>query len=284
MEITGEKERLRAFAEGARARGARVGVVPTMGALHAGHLALVDEARRAGATQVIVTIFVNPLQFGPSEDLSRYPRTFEADASACEKRGVDLLFAPTPVAMYPEGFASEVRVRGLTEVLEGAHRPGHFDGVTTVVAKLFALIGPSVAVFGRKDYQQWRVLSKMVEDLELPIAMRGMPTVREPDGLAMSSRNRYLGESERGRALALSRGLRLALEAFDAGERDARRLEQIARAPIEPAFDAIDYVAVADADTLRPIDRVASRALVAVAARIGATRLIDNVVLGEDRL
>ena len=284
MEIVHEPSRMRELCDHARREGARVGIVPTMGALHAGHLALVDEARRRGATKVVVTIFVNPLQFGPNEDFGRYPRTLPDDASLCEARGVDWIFAPARESMYPDGFSSQVRVSGVTEVLEGVFRPGHFDGVTTVVAKLFGIVGPAVAIFGRKDYQQWCVLRRMVRDLDLPIEMHGMPTVREVDGLALSSRNRYLSESERARALSISRGLRAACEAFDRGERDAATLTSIARAPIEASFDAIDYVALADADSLAPITLVEDRAVIAVAARIGKTRLIDNVVLSEDRI
>ena len=284
MQILHEPAALRAVCEAARRAGERVGVVPTMGALHAGHLALVDEVRRRGATRVVVTIFVNPLQFGPSEDFSRYPRTLPEDAALCEARGVDWVFAPDRGAMYPAGFASQVRVAGLTDVLEGVFRPGHFDGVTTVVAKLFGLVGESVAVFGRKDYQQWCVLRRMVRDLDMPIEMHGMTTVREADGLALSSRNRYLSPAERERALASSRGLGAASRAFAAGERDARALEGLARVPIEASFDRIDYVAIADADTLAPITHVDGRAVLAVAAKIGATRLIDNLVLGEETL
>lgn len=265
----------------ARARGARVGVVPTMGALHDGHLALLDELSRHGATFKTVTIFVNPLQFAPTDDLARYPRTFDDDLSRCSQRGVDLVFAPSPEAMYPAGFSTSVKLTGITEMLEGAFRPGHFDGVTTVVAKLFTLVGPSVAVFGRKDYQQWRVLTKMVADLLLPIEMHAMATVREADGLAMSSRNRYLSEADRPRALAIVRGLRAAHAAFASGERDPSQLALLVRAPIEASFDRIDYVSVVDADALSPIDRVEGRALVVVAAHLGQTRLIDNTVLGE---
>ena len=284
MQIVHEPSAFRDACEAARRAGHRVGIVPTMGALHAGHLALIDEARKHGATFVVVTVFVNPLQFGPNEDFSRYPRTLPEDAAACEARKVDVVFAPAREAMYPAGFATHVQVRGLTDVLEGVFRPGHFDGVTTVVCKLFALVGPAVAVFGRKDYQQWRVLSRMVRDLDLPIEMLGMPTVREADGLALSSRNRYLSSQERERALAISRGLRAARALFEGGERDPRALEDAARLPIEGAFDSIDYVAIADADSLAPLERVQDRAVIAVAARIGKTRLIDNVVLGEDRI
>jgi pantoate--beta-alanine ligase len=269
--------------EAVRRRGGRVGVVPTMGALHDGHLALVGEARKRGATFTVLTIFVNPLQFGPSEDFSRYPRTFEDDLRRCEEHGVSLVFSPEPKAMYPDGFATSVIVKGtVTEVLEGVHRPGHFEGVTTVVAKLFALVGPSIAAFGRKDYQQWRVLSKMVEDLHLPIEMHGMPTVREPDGLAMSSRNRYLSPEERTKALTIARGLRAAHAAFGVGERDGSKLAALVRAEVEASFDRIDYVAAANADTLAPLAGPADRLVLAVAAQLGKTRLIDNTVLGED--
>ncbi len=284
MDILHEPARMREACERARRDGERVAVVPTMGALHAGHLALVDEARRHGATKVVVTIFVNPLQFGPNEDFGRYPRTLPEDSALCEARGVDWVFAPARESMYPEGFSSQVRVSGVTDVLEGVFRPGHFDGVTTVVAKLFGIVGPSIAVFGRKDYQQWCVLRRMVSDLDMPIEMRGMPTVREADGLALSSRNRYLSADERVRALAISRGLRAACDAFDRGERDGGALERIARAPVEASFDSIDYVSIADADSLAPVGSVEGRAVIAVAARIGKTRLIDNVVLGEDRI
>ncbi len=284
MEIVHEPRLFREACEGFRRAGHRVGVVPTMGALHTGHLALIDEARRHGATKVVLTIFVNPLQFGPNEDFGRYPRTLPEDVAACAARGVDLVFAPSREGMYPPGFVSQVRVGKLTDVLEGAFRPGHLDGVTTVVTKLFQLVGPAVATFGRKDYQQWKVLERMVTDLDMPIEMRGMTTVRESDGLALSSRNRYLSPDERTRALAISIGLRRASEAFERGERDPAALEELARLPVAAGFDSIDYVAIADADDLQPLERVEDRALLAVAARIGKTRLIDNVVLGEDRI
>ncbi len=281
--IVESPEAFRGALEVARAMGHRVGFVPTMGALHEGHLALVTEARARGATFVALSLFVNPTQFGPNEDYSRYPRTFDADFARCREAKVDVLFAPAREAMYPKGFASVVEVRGLTDVLEGVHRPGHFAGVTTIVAKLFGLAGSCVAVFGRKDYQQWKVIERMARDLDMAVEVVGMPTVREADGLALSSRNRYLSPEERQRALAIARGLRAAVHALDAGERDAATLAGLARREIEPVFDAIDYVAIADADSLAPIDRVADRAVLAVAAKIGATRLIDNVVLGEER-
>lgn len=269
--------------EAARGAGRRVGLVPTMGALHEGHLSLVRAARRRGADFVATTIFVNPLQFGAGEDFERYPRTLDDDVAACGREGVDLVFAPARDAMYPDGFATTVSVADVTEPFEGAFRPGHFDGVTTVVAKLFQLAGPCVAVFGRKDYQQWRVLERMTRDLAMPIEVVGEPTVREPDGLALSSRNRYLSPAQRARALAIAEGLRAADTAWRAGERDAGALTGAVRRPIEAAFDRIDYVAVADADTLAPLEgRVAGPAVALVAAHLGGTRLIDNLRLGED--
>jgi pantoate--beta-alanine ligase len=272
---------LRGACDDARARGLRVGLVPTMGALHAGHLSLVDEAkRRAGF--VAASIFVNPLQFGPSEDLDRYPRTLEADVALLRERGVDLVFAPAPSAMYPEGFQTEVAVSTLTQPLDGEFRPGHFRGVTTVVAKLFGLAGASVALFGRKDYQQWRVIERMARDLDMPIEVVGMPTVREGDGLALSSRNRYLDDAARARALAIARGLREAWDAYERGERDAPRLEALARAPVEAAFDRVDYVAARHPESLAPLEGRSDDVVLLVAAHLGATRLIDNCVLGRD--
>jgi pantoate--beta-alanine ligase len=284
MDVVHSPAELRLVCERARANGKRVGFVPTMGALHEGHLALVAEARRR-ADLVVVSIFVNPTQFGPAEDLSRYPRTLESDCARCERAGVDVVFAPEAAAMYVAGDETRVRVGETAMHLCGAHRPGHFEGVCTVVAKLFALVGPSVAVFGRKDYQQFRVLSRMATDLMLPVEVVGHPTVREVDGLAMSSRNRYLSDGERARALGLARGLTRAASRFAEGERRAGVLRQEVLAEVEAVTDAIDYVAVADADQVVPFDDAADvgeRVLVAVAARIGHTRLIDNIVLGEE--
>ncbi len=282
--VVEEREAFRAVMDAARASGARTGLVPTMGALHDGHLALVDEARRHGATFVAVTLFVNPMQFGPKDDFARYPRPLEADLARCRDAGVDVLFTPSRESMYPEGFSTVVEVKGLTDSLEGVHRPGHFAGVTTIVLKLFALAGPSVAVFGRKDYQQWKVIERMARDLDLPIEVVGMPTVREQGGLALSSRNRYLSDDQRIRALAIARGIRDAIGAFDRGERERHVLESIARKHIEPAFDSIDYVTVADPETLAITEHTGDRAVIVVAARIGTARLIDNAVLGEEHL
>jgi pantoate--beta-alanine ligase len=272
----------RARCDAARANHERVAFVPTMGALHAGHVALVDEARRRGGF-VVVSIFVNALQFGPNEDYARYPRDLAGDLRKLEPAGVDLVFSPEPAAMYAEGDQTRVRVTRVAEPLEGARRPGHFEGVATVVAKLLHAVGPSVAVFGRKDYQQLLVVRRMVRDLFLPVEVVGHPTVREPDGLAMSSRNAYLSADERSRALAISRGLDAASWAFARGERTARTLEAIARAPIEEAAASVEYVELRDADDLSEVPGDAGdRAVLVVACRVGKTRLIDNVVLGED--
>src|SRR5450432_413598 len=273
---------LREACDAARRRGERVGFVPTMGALHAGHLALVREAKTRGSF-VVVSIFVNPTQFGPNEDLTLYPRDLPSDLARLEPLGVSAVFAPQPAEIYEAGEDTRVHVGRVAEPLCGSIRPGHFDGVATVVAKLFNLVGPSVAVFGQKDYQQLLVIRRMARDLFAPIEIVGLPTVREPDGLAMSSRNAFLSPDERSRALAVARGLSRAAVAFASGERRARVLEATAREPIERVASSIDYADVRDADTLAAIeDLTGPRALLAVACRIGATRLIDNVVLGVD--
>jgi pantoate--beta-alanine ligase len=268
--------------ERARHEGARVGFVPTMGALHDGHLALVDEATKRGATLRVVSIFVNPLQFGVNEDFGRYPRTFEQDLERCEARGVELIYAPPPERMYPPGFQTHVEVEQVTQRWEGKFRPTHFRGVTTVVTKLLLAVGPCVAVFGRKDYQQFRTLSRLVQDLDIPVELVGMPTVRERDGLALSSRNRYLSSGERERALSIARGLRKAHDAFADGERSPEVLSELARAEIAPAFDRIDYVEAVHPDTLEPLEKPSDAQLILVAAHVGNTRLIDNLWLGHD--
>ena len=282
MEVCHERAEFSAACERARGEGGRVGLVPTMGALHAGHLSLARAARRDGADFVALTIFVNPLQFAPGEDLDRYPRTLEADLDACRELGVDLVFAPARDAMYPAGFQTEVRVTGITRQLEGEHRPGHFDGVTTVVAKLFANTGRCHAYFGRKDFQQWRIVERMARDLDLPVDVVGMPIVREADGLALSSRNRYLSSDERERALGIARGLRLAHDAWRAGTRHADALSKLVRQEVEPAFDRIDYVALASPDTLERVDGEVNEGVLLIAAHVGKTRLIDNLWLGVD--
>ena len=280
LETAGE---LRAACDALRQGGARVGFVPTMGALHAGHLSLIDAARAQGAGPVVVSIFVNPLQFGANEDFGKYPRTFQNDLELCESRGVELVYAPERAAMYPDGFQTHVEVSALSQGYEGAVRPTHFRGVTTVVAKLLSAVGPCVACFGRKDYQQWRVIERMVRDLDLPFEIVGCPIAREPDGLALSSRNRYLEPEQRIRATAIVTGLRAANTAWLRGERSAAALVALVQAPIASHFDAIDYVTLADAETLVPCEtQAAARSVLLVAARLGATRLLDNAVLGHD--
>jgi pantoate--beta-alanine ligase len=261
-------------------RSGSLGFVPTMGALHDGHLALVCEAKRR-AQHVAVSIFVNPAQFGPNEDLARYPRDLDGDLDKCQRAGADVVFIPDPESMYLPGDATRVRVGGLSEELCGAQRPGHFDGVCTVVAKLFALSGECTAVFGRKDYQQWKVIERLVADLFLKITVVGHPIVREADGLAMSSRNRYLEPAERQSALSLSRGLSRAAEAFVAGERSPRALEALLRDSLVSAGAVIEYVSCAHPEHLRRFEDVErpERGLLAVAAFVGKTRLIDNRVV-----
>lgn len=283
MRVVTEPGEMRRACDEARARGERVGLVPTMGALHEGHATLVREARRR-ADFVVVTVFVNPTQFGPNEDFARYPRTLEADVAIAEREGASLVFAPERAAMYPEGEETRVRVGATAKALCGEFRPTHFEGVTTVVAKLFALTGPSIALFGKKDYQQLRVLSRMTDDLFLPVELVGIATVREPDGVAMSSRNRYLDEGARARARKIPEALTLVAHAFAAGERRPAELERLVRSHVEPSVDSIDYVTVADADSVVPLgsDPIGERAVLALAVRLGGARLIDNIVLGED--
>ncbi len=270
--------------EHARAQGRAVGFVPTMGALHDGHLTLVREARaRIGeAGLVAVSIFVNPTQFGPSEDFSKYPRELERDVERCASAGVDVVFAPDASAMYPEGERTRVHVHGVSAPLCGPFRPGHFEGVATIVTKLFALVGRSIAVFGRKDYQQWRVLSRLAQDLMLPVEVVGIATVRESDGLAMSSRNRYLSAEERARAAAIPKALGDAVRRWESGERDALAIRASVERSLTAIADSIDYVDVRDPDSLDPYGAGES-ALLAIAIRVGKTRLIDSVVLGQDR-
>ncbi|MEZ4255502.1 MAG: pantoate--beta-alanine ligase [Polyangiales bacterium] len=263
----------------ARAEGKRVGVVPTMGALHTGHLALVDEVRNAGANFVVLTVFVNPLQFNDAKDLDAYPRTLDEDARAAATRGVDLVFAPSPGSMYPPGHQTSVDVHDLTRRWEGEHRPGHFRGVTTVVTKRLALTAPAVAIFGRKDYQQWVVLRRMVEDLNLRIEMRAMDTVRESDGLALSSRNGRLAPTDRVRATAIARAMRAAQRRFADGERRRVVLEGVVRDSLNGDVDAIDYVACVDPETLEPASDGSVTMQLLVAVHVGGVRLIDNMRL-----
>jgi pantoate--beta-alanine ligase len=256
-----------------------LGLVPTMGALHEGHLSLVRAARAACDT-VAASIFVNPTQFGPNEDFSKYPRTFDDDCALLERDGVDLIFAPTVEQMYPAGASTFVVVEGVSDRLDGASRPGHFRGVTTVVSKLFHIIGPHKAFFGQKDAAQVAILRKMVRDLNFPLQLVVCPIVREADGLALSSRNRYLSAKEREHALVLHRALGKMEEVAASGERSSARLIEAAREILaqEPGV-RVDYVAVVDPETLKDVFEVTDGALAAVAAFVGATRLIDNVLL-----
>jgi pantoate--beta-alanine ligase len=250
-----------------------------MGALHEGHLSLV-RAARAKCNVVAVSIFVNPLQFGPSEDLAKYPRTFEHDRELLEKEAVNILFAPTPEEMYPAGAVTYVTVEGLSEKLCGKSRPGHFRGVTTVVAKLFNILEPDMAFFGQKDAAQATIIRRMVQDLNLPVEIVVCPIVRERDGLAMSSRNAYLNPQERKSALALNRALSEVKSRFDQGERNAEHLITVGKKMLlrEPAV-RLDYLEIVDTSTLDRIEELSSSALVAVAAFVGNTRLIDNILL-----
>ncbi|MGN7997921.1 pantoate--beta-alanine ligase [Sphingomonas sp. 22176] len=274
MQTVRQIDDLRQALDAFRSEGARLAFVPTMGALHDGHMALVEAAKRAG-TRVIVSIFVNPIQFGPNEDLAKYPRREQADSRLLANAGVDLLWMPTPEIMYPEGFASSVRVSGVSEPLDGAHRPGHFDGVATVVSKLFHQVQPHVALFGEKDWQQLQVIRRMVADLDMAIEIQGVPTQREDDGLALSSRNAYLMPEDRTRAVALPRALGAAAKTIgEGGDREAALAQ--ARDTLTAAGFEVDYVALVDGETLgEPISGKSMRLL--AAARIGGTRLIDNI-------
>jgi len=256
-----------------------VGLVPTMGYLHEGHLALVRQARTENSS-VVVSIFVNPAQFGPQEDFEKYPRDHVLDLAILEKEKTDIVFMPSVTEMYPPQFNSWVEVSQVTERLEGASRPGHFRGVTTVVAKLFNIVEPTRAYFGQKDAQQLLVIKKMVADLNMDLEIITVPTVREPDGLAMSSRNTYLNPQERQAALVLYQALSLAQQLWSRGERDAGRMrrQMLALIKKQPLAD-IDYVSIADTETLDELDTISPPALVSLAVRIGKTRLIDNVVL-----
>jgi pantoate--beta-alanine ligase len=262
-----------------RRDGRTVGFVPTMGALHEGHASLV-RAARASSGFVVVSIFVNPTQFGPKEDFGKYPRTLEADQKVCAGAGADLIFAPTAAEMYPAPFVTWVEVKELDAELDGPARPGHFRGVCTVVLKLLNVVQPDVAHFGAKDFQQARIIRQMVRDLNVPVEVRVEPTVREPDGLAMSSRNRYLSPAERELAPAIYRALRGAKSRAAAGEIDVARLESSLAAELAAIPGArVDYARILDADTLRPLARLDRPAVAAVAVFLGTTRLIDNLVI-----
>jgi pantoate--beta-alanine ligase len=272
---------IRAHVAHARGEGRSVGLVPTMGAFHAGHEALI-RAARAACDEVIVSLFVNPAQFNEASDLDAYPRTEASDAAIAAELGVDVLFAPSVAEIYPDGFATSVRVAGLSAVLEGAERgPGHFDGVCTVVCKLFNIVTPDVAYFGQKDAQQVVVIRRMVLDLNIPVRLEVVPTVREADGLALSSRNARLDAAERKRATALRRGLDAVRAAVEAGEPDpaAAGLAAMRAAGVEP-----EYLTLVDPDTLEPVERIDGRVLAVVAARVGPARLIDNDLIETEQV
>jgi pantoate--beta-alanine ligase len=277
-------DEMRAASRAARQQGRRLGLVPTMGALHHGHLSLV-RAAHACCDLVAVSIFVNPAQFGPNEDLAKYPRTFERDCDLLTQEKVDLVFAPTVEEMYPKGSETWVTVEELSNRLDGRSRPGHFRGVTTVVSKLFHIVEPDVAFFGQKDAAQVAIVRRMVRDLDIPVEIVACPTVREPDGLAMSSRNAYLNPQQRKQAVVLHRSLMRVKKLAEEGEHSSAKL--IAAAHDEFASESsvrIDYFEIVNPDRLDPVEDVSKGALVAVAAYIGTTRLIDNVLLPSSKL
>ena len=284
MEIINRIPRMMLLAREIRAEGRRLGFVPTLGALHEGHLSLMSLAREMSDT-VVVSIFVNPSQFGPNEDFERYPRDLARDAELAFTRGVDFIFAPTPEEIYPEGFSTYVTVEGLSDLLEGASRPGHFRGVTTVVSKLFNIVHPHFAFFGRKDAQQVVVIKRMVRDLAMDVEIVVGPTVREEDGLALSSRNVYLSTEERKAATVLRQALERSRTMYNSGERDATRLISSMRSLIEAEpLARVDYVAITDTASLQPVETIPNDrpTLISLAAFIGSTRLIDNIVLNGD--
>ncbi|MEO8293880.1 MAG: pantoate--beta-alanine ligase [Gemmatimonadota bacterium] len=281
MEEFTSPDQLRAWVRARRDEGQRIGFVPTMGFLHEGHLSLVTAARQRGEA-IVMSIFVNPLQFGPNEDLSRYPRDLERDRALAQRSGVDALFVPSVETMYPHGSETRIIPGETASRWEGAARPGHFAGVLTVVAKLFNLVVPDVVCFGQKDMQQALLIRRMLRDLDWPIDFVIVPTVREADGLALSSRNVYLKNGAREQALSLSRALAKAAECWLAGEKSASRI----RSAMESVFHmfpaiGVEYIAIAEPESMQPVDTVDAWTVVAVAARVGTTRLIDNIVLGQ---
>jgi pantoate--beta-alanine ligase len=278
VEIIALPADMQRWSETARQRGQTIAFVPTMGFLHEGHLSLMREGRRR-ASLLASSLFVNPTQFGPNEDFSSYPRDFEQDCALMREVPVDVLFAPAPEVMYTAGSQTWVEVTEMTKGLCGTHRPGHFRGVTTVVAKLFNIVKPHFALFGEKDYQQLRTIERMVQDLNFDVEIVPVPTVREPDGLAMSSRNAYLSPDHRKKALALSSALRAAGAVFKAGVREPQQLVHAARVPLEETPEVqVEYVEAVDAKTLERVARIERPVVVAIAARLGTTRLIDNMV------
>jgi pantoate--beta-alanine ligase len=276
-------DEMRTASRAARGAGKRLGFVPTMGALHEGHLSLV-RAAKAACDVVAASIFVNPTQFGPTEDLAKYPRSFERDRELLEREGVEYLFAPSVEEMYPAGAMTWVTVEELSDKLDGRSRPGHFRGVTTVVAKLFHIVEPDVAFFGQKDAAQVAIIRRMVRDLQLPVELAVGPIVREPDGLALSSRNAYLDPQQRKQALVLHRSLMRVQALVDAGERNVAKLAATAQQELARESSVrVDYLEIVDADTLDPVEDISGGALVAVAVQVGSTRLIDNLRIEKKR-
>lgn len=273
--VTSHIPELRQAVATARVSGCTIGCVPTMGALHAGHVSLIEEARKR-TDFVVVTIFVNPSQFAPHEDLAKYPRPLERDLQLCRDAGASLVYVPEVPSLYPPGFQTWVTVDELSKPLEGTFRATHFRGVTTIVLKLFNIVQPDVACFGAKDYQQQTIIRRMVKDLDLPVEIVICPTVREADGLAMSSRNVYLSKSERATALTLSKSLTFAQEQLDAGQRDVAAISAAMRSMLEAQPIQVDYVVIADPDSLETLTVAQPRMVALIAARVGTTRLIDN--------
>ncbi|MCK9604039.1 MAG: pantoate--beta-alanine ligase [Candidatus Omnitrophica bacterium] len=279
MQIIRNPKKLSEILKKYRSKGKAIGLVPTMGALHEGHLSLLRQARRENNI-VVASIFVNPTQFGPGEDFSRYPRPAAKDISCCRKGGVNFIFYPSVKDMYPQGFSTFVTVEGLSSVLCGEHRPGHFRGVATVVAKLFNIVQPDSAYFGQKDAQQAIIIKRMVADLNIPVKVRVMPTIRDKEGLALSSRNVYLSLAQRHDALVLSGALKLARHLFKSGVKDSAKIIGSMKKMIKGKKSAkIDYVAIVDLNNLKPIKKISDNCLITLAVRIGKTRLIDNTII-----
>jgi len=279
MKVIASIEEMQSLAKDWKKKGEKIGFVPTMGFLHEGHLSLVRKARSI-ADKVVVSIFVNPIQFGPAEDFSKYPRDLERDLKLLEKEGVDVVFTPSAEEMYPPGFQTFVEVTEITKGLCGAFRPGHFKGVTTVVLKLFNIVKPDFAIFGEKDYQQLQVIKRMVKDLNLDVEVIGAPTVREPDGLAMSSRNTYLSEEERKSAISLFRALQLAQKLVKEGTKSTSLLKEKLKEFIERhPFTKVQYIEFVDPESLEPVEVVEKPTLCALAVFVGSARLIDNAII-----
>lgn len=281
MRIIGSIKQMSEFSQKIKCKGRTLGFVPTMGALHEGHLSLIRQARKENNT-VVVSIFVNPIQFGPGEDFKKYPRMLKQDAKLCNEEGVDIVFHPTANGLYPSDYKTYVTVEGLSDCLCGKYRAGHFKGVATVVTKLFNIVSPDIAYFGQKDAQQSIIIKKMAEDLNIPIKIKVMPTVREKDGLAISSRNSYLNEKEKKDAGVLPRSLNLAKDLIRNGTRDSAKIIHSMRQLIQSKKTAqIDYISIVDSVTLKPIKKITDNCLIALAVWIGKTRLIDNILVKQ---